>query len=119
MIVPIKVDMYELLIFQVFLSSLIWINGYWISILEIQLETLKFAQIIFYFVDITSKYLYHLCFGLYSFYGFDWFYYPFVDSQVSTMNERLELDSILFFKIHYSYSCSMSFKYIRSDLYFV
>ena len=66
--------------------------------LEIQLETLKFAQIMFYFVDITSKYLYHLCFGLYSFYGFDWFYYPFVDSQVSTMNERLELDSILFFK---------------------
>ena len=111
--------MYELLISQVFLSSLIWVNGYWISILEIQLETLKFAQIMFYFVDITSKYLYHLCFGLYSFYGFDWFYYPFVDSQVSTMNERLELDSILFFKIHYSYSCSMSFKYIRSDLYFV
>ena len=35
------------------------------------------------------------------------------------MNERLELDSILFFKIHYSYSCSMSFKYIRSDLYSV
>ena len=37
--------MNELIIFQVFLSSLIWINGYWISILEIQLEILKFAQV--------------------------------------------------------------------------
>ena len=35
------------------------------------------------------------------------------------MNERLELVCILFFKIYYSYSCSMSFKYIRSDLYVV
>ena len=35
------------------------------------------------------------------------------------MNESLELDIIVFFKIHYSYSCSMSFKYIRSDLYFM
>ena len=46
--------MYESFIFQVFLSSFISINGYGISILEIQLETLKFAQIMFYFTSYSS-----------------------------------------------------------------
>ena len=39
-------DKHDLLIFQVFYSSFLWINGYWISFLEIQLESLFISYVL-------------------------------------------------------------------------